>query len=117
MAYAEAANNGVKRRRGEWQILGTRFAEVQGRVECTRENNHRRRDISANYERAATRFRAPVGQPSAPTPQSWLRIPGGDQQPAHLRPKRRLHTSEPRPGSAAARYHAAWKAHKGSLRQ
>jgi hypothetical protein len=47
MAYAEAANNGVKRRRGEWQILGTRFAEVQGWVECTRENNHRRRDISA----------------------------------------------------------------------
>src|ERR1700720_426852 len=43
--------------------------------------------------------------------------PGGDQQPEHLRPRRRLHTSEPRPGSAAARYHAAWKAHKGSLRQ
>src|SRR5690348_2146034 len=68
MAYAEAANNGVKRRRGEWQILGTRFAEVQGRVECTRENNHRRRDISANYERAA------LGRPASQLSRSARHI-------------------------------------------
>ena len=28
-----------------------------------------------------------VGQPCAPAPQSWLRIPGGDRQPARLRPR------------------------------
>src|SRR5260370_25842316 len=28
-----------------------------------------------------TRFRALGGQPCAPTPQSWLRIPGVDRQP------------------------------------
>ena len=43
-----------------------------------------------------TRFRALGGQPCAPTPQSWLRIPGVDRQPGRLRPRRRLHTSEPR---------------------
>src|SRR5262245_11128370 len=57
-----------------------------------------------------TRFRALGGQPCAPTPQSWLRIPGVDRQPGRLRPRRRLHTSEPRRESADARYHAAWKA-------
>src|SRR6266700_7728643 len=60
-----------------------------------------------------TRFRALVGQPCAPTPQSWLRIPGVDRQPGRLRPRRPLHTSEPRRESADARYHAAWKAHTG----
>src|SRR5262245_2072988 len=43
-----------------------------------------------------TRFRALVGQPCVPTPQSWLRIPGVDRQPERLRPRRPLHTSEPR---------------------
>src|SRR6266446_10422513 len=52
-----------------------------------------------------TRFRALVGQPCAPTPQSWLRIPGVDRQPGRLHPRRRLHTSQPRRGSADARYH------------
>src|SRR6266545_7809565 len=47
-----------------------------------------------------TRFRALGGQPCAPTPQSWLRIPGVDRQPGRLRPRRRLHTSEPRRESA-----------------
>src|SRR4030095_17089859 len=61
-----------------------------------------------------TRFRALGGQPCAPTPQSWLRIPGVDRQPGRLRPRRRLHTSEPRLESADARYHAAWKARTGS---
>jgi hypothetical protein len=37
-----------------------------------------------------TRFRALVGQPCAPTPQSWLRIPGVDRQPGRLRPRRRF---------------------------
>src|SRR5256884_10019181 len=49
-----------------------------------------------------TRFRALGGQPCAPTPQSWLRMPGVDRQPGRLRPRRRLHTSEPRRGSADA---------------
>src|SRR6266403_2244338 len=57
-----------------------------------------------------TRFRALVDQPCAPTPQSWLRITGVDRQPGRLRPRRPLHTSEPRRESADARYHAAWKA-------
>src|SRR3954449_5789295 len=57
-----------------------------------------------------TRFRALGGQPCAPTPQSWLRILGVDRQPGRLRPRRPLHTSEPRRESADARYHAAWKA-------
>src|SRR6266699_4597654 len=52
-----------------------------------------------------TRFRALVGQPCAPTPQSWLRIPGVDRRPGRLRPRRPLHTSEPRLESADARYH------------
>src|SRR5262249_13120277 len=30
------------------------------------------------------------GQPCAPTPQSWLRIPGVDRQPGRLRPRRRM---------------------------
>src|SRR3974377_1247572 len=38
-----------------------------------------------------TQFRALVGQPCAPTLQSWLRIPGVDRQPGRLRPRRRLH--------------------------
>src|SRR5262249_54914497 len=67
--------------------------------------------------RNGTRFRALGGQPCAPTPQSWLRIPGVDRQPGRLRPRRRLHTSEPRRESADARYHAAWKARTGSPRQ
>src|SRR5713226_10357347 len=37
-----------------------------------------------------TRFRALGGQPCAPTPQSWLRIPGVVRQPGRLRPRRRL---------------------------
>src|SRR5215216_2055269 len=60
-----------------------------------------------------TRFRALGGQPCAPTPQSWLRIPGVDRQPGRLRPRRRLHTSEPRRESTDARYHAVWKARTG----
>src|SRR6266566_10049365 len=42
-----------------------------------------------------TRFRALVGQPCAPTPQSWLRIPAVDRQPGRLRPSRPLHTLNP----------------------
>jgi hypothetical protein len=57
-----------------------------------------------------TQFRALVGQPRAPTLQSWLRIPGVDRQPGRLRPRRRLHTSQPRRGSADARYHASRRA-------
>src|SRR5262249_32993615 len=64
-----------------------------------------------------TQFRALGGQPCAPTPQSWLRIPGVDRQPGRLRPRRRLHTSEPRLESADARYHAAWKARTARAQQ
>src|SRR6202011_1254331 len=49
-----------------------------------------------------TRFRALVGQTCAPTPQSWLRIPAVDRQPGHLRPRRRLHASQPRRGSTVS---------------
>src|SRR5260370_3743897 len=59
-----------------------------------------------------TRFRALGAQPCAPTPKSWLRIPGVDRQRGRLRPRRRVHTSEPRRESADASYHAAWKARK-----
>jgi len=38
-------------------------------------------------------------------------------QPGRLRLRRRPHTSQPRRGSADARYHAAWKARRGSPRQ
>ena len=48
-----------------------------------------------------TQFRALVGQPCAPTLQSWLRIPGVDRQPGRLRLRRRLHTSQPRRGSVS----------------
>src|SRR6202048_4627318 len=42
-----------------------------------------------------TQFRALVGQPYAPSLQSWLRIPAVDRQPGRLRPRRPLHTSQP----------------------
>src|SRR5215470_12344562 len=56
-----------------------------------------------------TRFRALGGQPCAPTPQSWLRIPGVDRQPGRLRPRRRLHTSDPRREEISCRLASAYR--------
>src|SRR5258708_23794782 len=46
-----------------------------------------------------TRFRALVDQPCAPTPQSWLRIPGVDPQPGRLSPRPPLSNCQPRRAS------------------
>src|SRR5262249_22859081 len=53
VADTKAADDSVKRRRSEWQLLSAAFSKVKMRVKSVRQHDHCWRDIDTNHARTA----------------------------------------------------------------